>query len=398
MDPTMPWLILSSGTAVGSLFYGWLADRHGRKFSLVYATTLSFYFTILICFTENRMESRAILFFIGTGMCSLNITSNYSSESFPERYRPLLQTFLGICSWMGAASASYIASTQYLFWRYFILMVAALFTIFLFVSAWLPESIPYLQMSGCLDELLIIFKRLSKSHHKDIDKRVQMVVYTETSRGHLLKLLSKPYLGKTLTMVLLWSTSKMALALSIVLHYTIATHTTKNKESYICPENNISVLERFSYHDLLNCSKESALFFAVFRGSLAQIAGLLLTCTLISFFRRKTLIVLSLLMTSCCFVVSNVCLPKTWHLVFALLSLGFSASFNQVLTIFTNEVFDVSIRCTATGFCNFFGLLILIGFPMLIHLVSVLTPLVMTIMYLALTVECFAVLSFVPFF
>ena len=397
MDPTMPWLILCSGIALGSLFYGWLADRHGRKFSLVYATTLSFYFTILICFTENSMENRTVLFFIGTGMCSLNITSNYSSESFPEKYRPLLQIFLGICSCIGAASASYLASTQYLSWRYFILIVAAFFTIFLLISVWLPESIPYLQMSGCLDELLIIFKRLSESHHKNIDKGVQMVVYTETSRGHLLKLFSKPYLGRTLTMVLLWSTSKMALALSIVLHYSISTLTDENKESKICPENNLSILKRFSYHDLLNCNKESAVFFAVFRSSLAQITGLLLTCTLIKFFRRKTLIVLSLLMTSCCFVISNVCMPKTWHLVFALLSMGFSASFNQILTIFTNEIFDVSIRCTATGFCNFFGLFILIAFPMFIHMVAVLTPLVMTIIYLALAVECFAILNFIQF-
>ena len=90
-------------------------------------------------------------------------------------------------------------------------------------------------------------------------------------------------------------------------------------------------------------------------------------------------------------------MPKTWHLVFALLSMGFSASFNQILTIFTNEIFDVSIRCTATGFCNFFGLFILIAFPMFIHMVAVLTPLVMTIIYLALAVECFAILNFIQF-
>ena len=393
MDPTVAWLILCSGFALGSLFYGWIADRHGRKFSLVFATTLSFYFTILICFTENRLESNAILFFIGTGMCSLLITSNYSSESFPGKYRPVLQTFLGICSYVGAASASYLASTQYLPWRSFTMVIGASLTIFLLIPAWLPESIPYLQMSGCLDELLVICKRLSESHRKDVhNKRVKMLVYTNTKRGHILKLFSKPYLGRTLRMMLLWTTSRMALALSTVLHYNIAM---KDSKDVVCPENNVSLIKRFSYNDLFNCLKQGDFFYATFCGSMAQIVGLGLTCILINTFRRKSLIVLSLLMTCCCFAISNMCLPVTLHFLFALLSIGFSACFDQVLRIFTNETYDTPIRCTATGFCNFFGLVILIALPMIIQLVSVLTPLVMTIIYLAMSLECFAVMFFV---
>ena len=132
-EPQMIWAVLCIGIALGSLYYGWLADRYGRKLMIVLTTTLSFYFTLLLCVSSNHFEALLILLFVASGLSGARIMTNYSAESFPLKYRARIQTILGLASTLGSVTYSYLAYTQKLNWRHFTLVVSAPLIVFVFI-------------------------------------------------------------------------------------------------------------------------------------------------------------------------------------------------------------------------------------------------------------------------
>ena len=139
---------------------------------------------------------------------------------------------------------------------------------------------------------------------------------------------------------------------------------------------------------VVNCKHSSDVFYVSFIGSLAEFAGLAMTFIFINHISRRFAFICLLLINSAGFIAMNVCSAATIHKTLVLLTMATSASFFQVLCIFTNEFYHASVRCTATGLFNFVSLLALVLIPILVSLSFALTPIVVTVIFVSFAVVC----------
>ena len=140
-----------SGTVIGSLMWGSLADRIGRRSSILLAGLL--FVTTSICgampgFTWNLLM--CFLMGIGAGGM-LPITFALLAETVPARHRGWLLVLVG----GGAASAGYVltswlagALTPHYSWRILWLIGLPTGVLFIALNYWIPESPRFLLATG----------------------------------------------------------------------------------------------------------------------------------------------------------------------------------------------------------------------------------------------------------
>jgi AAHS family 4-hydroxybenzoate transporter-like MFS transporter len=140
------------GLLVGSLFYGWLADRFGRKFTIVFGT-LNFGIPVLLTVWAGNPTELAVLRFVaGIGMGGVvPIAYTLVSDYAPRRSRSTVTVITNIGYSVGAALTGTVAAAlipHYGWQSLFVLggcfsLVMALVLIFA-----LPESPRYLALKN----------------------------------------------------------------------------------------------------------------------------------------------------------------------------------------------------------------------------------------------------------
>jgi MFS transporter, putative metabolite:H+ symporter len=143
------------GTVLGSLLWGWLADRVGRRSSLLFAGLL--FVTTSICgampgFTWNLL----MCFIMGIGVGGLlPITFSLLAETIPARHRGWLLVLVG----GGAAGLGYVltswlagALTPHYSWRILWLIGLPTGVLFIALNYWIPESPRFLIAAGKQEE------------------------------------------------------------------------------------------------------------------------------------------------------------------------------------------------------------------------------------------------------
>jgi putative MFS transporter len=143
------------GTVLGSLLWGWLADRVGRRSSLLFAGLL--FVTTSICgampgFTWNLL----MCFIMGIGVGGLlPITFSLLAETIPARHRGWLLVLVG----GGAAGLGYVltswlagALTPHYSWRILWLIGLPTGLLFIALNYWIPESPRFLIAAGEQEE------------------------------------------------------------------------------------------------------------------------------------------------------------------------------------------------------------------------------------------------------
>jgi MFS transporter, putative metabolite:H+ symporter len=140
-----------SGTVIGSWLWGSLADRIGRRSSILYAGLL--FVTTSICGAMPGFSwNLAMCFFMGIGAGGmLPITFTLLAETIPARHRGWLLVLTG-----GAvASAGYVltswlagALTPHYSWRILWLIGLPTGVLFIALNHWIPESPRFLLAAG----------------------------------------------------------------------------------------------------------------------------------------------------------------------------------------------------------------------------------------------------------
>jgi MFS transporter, putative metabolite:H+ symporter len=139
------------GLVLGSFMWGWLADRIGRRSSILYAGLL--FVSTSICgampgFTWNLL----MCFLMGIGAGGLlPITFSLLAETVPARHRGWLLVLVG----GGAASVGYVltswlagALTPHYSWRILWLIGLPTGVLFIALNYWIPESPRFLIAAG----------------------------------------------------------------------------------------------------------------------------------------------------------------------------------------------------------------------------------------------------------
>ncbi|HEY9474435.1 MAG TPA: MFS transporter, partial [Mycobacteriales bacterium] len=141
------WLPLVgiTGTVVGSLVWGWLGDRTGRRASILFAGVL--FMSTSVCGAMPGFEWNLLMCFvmgIGAGGM-LPITFALLAETIPARHRGWLVVLIG-----GDVAGAYVATswlagalTPHFGWRILWLLGAPTGLLLLVLNRWIPESPRY---------------------------------------------------------------------------------------------------------------------------------------------------------------------------------------------------------------------------------------------------------------
>ena len=168
-----------AGAVLGSLFFGWLTDRWGRK--KLFFITLAVYMTAT-CATALSWNVESFMLFriimgagIGGEYSAINSTIQ---ELVPARVRGWTDLIINGSFWIGAAigaAGSIVLLNPSLFlidtgWRVAFLIGAALSVAIFFLRMWIPESPRWLITHGRLEEAELIVARIeanfAKSGHR----------------------------------------------------------------------------------------------------------------------------------------------------------------------------------------------------------------------------------------
>lgn len=140
-----------SGTVLGSWLWGWLADRIGRRSSILYAGLL--FVTTSICGAMPGFNWNLLMCFlmgIGAGGM-LPITFALLAETVPARHRGWIMVLIGGgVSAVGYVLTSWLAGalTPHYSWRILWLIGLPTGVLFIVANRWIPESPRFLLASG----------------------------------------------------------------------------------------------------------------------------------------------------------------------------------------------------------------------------------------------------------
>jgi MFS family permease len=170
--------LFSAGAAFGALSVGWLPDWMGRKFTIIFAASLSLIGGALVTGSVNIPMLVVVRFLhgLGVGQC-ITITPIYLSEVAPPHRRGFLtgQNAVALVfgyvlsAWVGYGT--YFAKNQTFAWR-FPLSLSCLFPLILLIgSPWIPESPRWLIWKGRMDEAWKITEQLHRDPN-DLSQRM----------------------------------------------------------------------------------------------------------------------------------------------------------------------------------------------------------------------------------
>ncbi|HET9257221.1 MAG TPA: MFS transporter [Pseudonocardiaceae bacterium] len=201
---SVTWLPLAgiSGTAFGSLLWGWLGDRIGRRASIMFASIL--FISTAICGTMPGFQWNLLMCLmmgIGAGGM-LPIAFSLIAETVPARHRGWLIVLIGgdiagayvITSWLAGALIPEYS------WRIMWLIGMPTGVLLLLLNKWIPESPRYLLAIGQSTAAETIMRRYGAA-----------VVTTAQSppeagsdvRGNFGQLFRRPFAGSTAAVVAL---------------------------------------------------------------------------------------------------------------------------------------------------------------------------------------------------
>ncbi|HUK59921.1 MAG TPA: MFS transporter [Stellaceae bacterium] len=162
------------GLLVGSLFYGWMADRFGRKFTIVFGT-FNFGLPVLLTLWATNVQELMVLRFIGgMGMGGIvPIAYTLVSDYAPRRMRSTVTVVTNAGYSVGGTLTGLVAASAIpaYGWRSLFAVGAALSLVMAFVLiAFLPESPLFLaRRDPSSPRLRRLFARLAPGERVDPD-------------------------------------------------------------------------------------------------------------------------------------------------------------------------------------------------------------------------------------
>ena len=316
-----------SGTVVGSFLWGWLADRIGRRSSILIAAVM--FIATSTCGAMPEYPINLVMCFImGLGVGGmLPIIFSLVSETIPARHRGWIVVLIGgdvagayiIMSWL----ASTIGAPDRYGWRMLWLVGIPISVILVLLNRWIPESPRFLLQHGRETEATAIMKRYG-AVVVEVD---ESDVVEEHDHGHYLQLFRNPFTGLTFVLV------SLALGIGIVQY---------GFQQWI-PSN----LQKLGYNEV-NASKilrDSALIGFPLNFPIAFLYGF--------WSSRKTIIMMAALTAAALlgFVVMGERVADNSALLHVLLIVpiwGIS-SLTAVTAAYASEIYPTRIRARGTG-------------------------------------------------
>ena len=186
-----------SGTVLGSLLWGWLGDRIGRRPSILFAG-ITFIATSICGAMPDFYWNLGMCFLMGLGVGGmLPIAYALLAETIPARHRGWLMVLVGadvagayvLTSWLAAELVPVYS------WRILWLIGAPTGVLFILLNRWIPESPRFLLACGRAEEARAVMERYGAALVHEPAPGLQSPVPME---GRWQALIAPRFIGTTL--------------------------------------------------------------------------------------------------------------------------------------------------------------------------------------------------------
>ncbi|MEM3420967.1 MAG: MFS transporter [Candidatus Hadarchaeum sp.] len=330
-QPLISGLLLSAGYLgmfVGAFVCGILADRIGRKRTLLFTITTMSVFTALNSLAPDPATMALLRFLAGVGLGgSLPQPGVYVSEYIPAKYRG---RFLGLVetAWVYGALLSLIFPF-FLFpaygWRATFLVALLPLSLLPVVAFFTPESLRYLQLKGKAREALGVLKKYKIVPSDFSEPKLPTIYPQRYSFGAALKgLWSRNYRRRTALLWILWA----------VLVYTYHGIFIWLPTFYASPPLNFTVVKSIQW---------------VLIVTLAQVPGYYSAAMLLDRVGRKPIALIYLAFAGVGSVLLSFAVEPTSILLWSLVISFFNLGAWSALYAYTPELYPTGIRGTGSG-------------------------------------------------
>ncbi|XP_028396874.1 putative transporter SVOPL [Dendronephthya gigantea] len=155
-------LSISSGMIAGSLFWGWVSDKYGRKRSFIGGAAFVFVFAFVSAFSTNYYWLWISLFFVGFGLGTGVQIYVMIVELFPPKHRTVFSVFGSVFWSLGFLLSAVVSMELSVIGYHWALATVCFPTAIFFISVvFLPESPHFYLAAGDEQKALNILQDLA---------------------------------------------------------------------------------------------------------------------------------------------------------------------------------------------------------------------------------------------
>lgn len=192
------------GMMFGAIFLGTLADRIGRRWTIVICLTLFSLFTAAAGLTDNPYVFSVMRFLAGLGIGGVmpNVVAQMTEYS-PRKIRATMVTLMFSGYAVGGMLAAVLGKglIEQHGWQSVFLAAAVPMVLIPFILKSMPESMPFLIKQGRIDELKAILARLDPSYRPQAGDDFALPVVDRASGAPVGKLFQD---GRAFSTIMFW--------------------------------------------------------------------------------------------------------------------------------------------------------------------------------------------------
>ncbi|CAH3108089.1 unnamed protein product [Pocillopora meandrina] len=340
------------GMMFGSSFWGWLADRYGRKTVIVICATWIFYFGFISSFSPHYYWIIALRCLVGFGIGGAPLSTTLLAEFLPSSARSYcilsLSFFwsIGSCFTVGIA----MAVMPTLGWRWLLGILSLPLLCFILMSFWLPESVRYLVTAGEKEKALIMLQKAARTNKKELPCGYLQDAGENGKQGRIADLFSPEYRKTTILLWFIWVNLAFTYYGIVLMTTEMYQGLNESEESGggSCNADSNSVKNPDCGCQLLTVTDYTDMMWT----TLAEFPGIIVTMLCIEKLGRKKTMAVQFLLTAMCYFLLFICSGRTLMTVFIFGVRGFISGAFQGFYVYTPEVYPTVVRALALGCCS----------------------------------------------
>jgi len=332
--------VVFCGMVFGSPIFGFIADKYGRRMSLLASSLWTFIFGVISAAVPSIYWLYVVRFLVGFGVGGGMQSTTYLSEFLPNKYRGkgiiLIEVFWAIGGFLEVVLAIVILLP--FGWRWWLACSATPSLVFSICCFWLPTSPHFDLIVGKEDKAQATLAKAARWNKVEV-KPGKLIPKETVALGRFQDLWKSGYVLVSSLLCYLWFTQTFCfygatlLATEIINKGTTCDPLGFEKTAEAC-----SVLTMSEYKELLWTSS-------------AELPGLVLTAILIDipFMGRKRTLVLQNLLYAGLICLLCICMDGAPMVFLLFCARAVSGSMLQVMFVYTPEIYPTEVRAMSIG-------------------------------------------------
>lgn len=350
------------GMMFGSVFWGIVSDKWGRRKALMGVIVWTLTFSIVSAFSPNYISILIFRSILGFGIAGIHVGWTIFIEYVPTQSR---NWALGLTSCFWTIGAVFEAGLAWLVlpalgWRWFLIISSLPFAISLLGLPYFPESTLYLRVKGQFDEVKQIIERIALLNRSTINlDHVNFsggkIVELEKS-GSYLDIFRSELRVTTFLLFFMW------FAVSFGYYGMVLLVSNFSKSRCYSPINNdtlnnISIMNGSKITNGTDCNNifTNNDYLDILIVSFSEFPGLIVTVVSMEVLGRRLTLFFEFLIAGVASCLVLICFSPVYDTILMFIVRMFISGAFQALYVYTPEVYPSHIRSTALGLCSFFA-------------------------------------------